>query len=276
MAHRQVAAFARLAKENIMPARVIAGQSTRLGRTMHAIHYDPIHDEMVVSNPFAQAILTFRGDAHGEVPPVRILQGPSTELDAPDRFALDAVHREFYVGQGSEILVFSSLANGDAAPVRRLSGAWRAREMSIDPVHDLIVASGSPDASRSGGGSAGGGSAILTLDRTGSGNVKPKTVISGPHTGMESVRQILVYPEKGLIFVSQTLNNDEIKPGSYFVGVWSINDTGDVPPRWRIGGPKSGLQRVRGVAIDPKHQEVIIADMLLNAVLTFYYPEIFQ
>jgi hypothetical protein len=238
---------------------------------MHAIHYDAIHDEMVVSNPFAQAILTFRGDAHGEVSPIRMLQGPNTTLDAPDRFALDAVNREFYVGQGSEILVFSSLANGDAAPVRRLTGEWRVREMSIDPVHDLIVASGSSDASR-----AGGGSAIHIFDRRGSGSVTPKAVISGPSTGIDSPRQILVYPEKGLIFLSQTLRNDEIKPDSYFVGVWSIDDKGDVAPRWKIGGPKSGLKRARGVAIDPKHQEVIIADMLLNAVLTFYYPEVFR
>jgi hypothetical protein len=256
-----------------MPARVIAGQATRLGRTMHAIHYDPIHDEMVVSNPFAQAILTFRGDANGEVAPIRILQGPSTQLDAPDRFAMDPVHREFYVGQGSEILVFSALANGDAAPIRRLTGEWRAREMSIDPVHDLIVATGSADAGRSGGPGASG---ILIFDRDGGGDVKPKAVISGPHTGLESSRQIVVYPDKGLIFVSQTLWDDQVKPGSFFVGVWSINDKGDVPPRWRIAGPKSGLKRARGVTIDPKHQDVIVADMLLNAVFTFHYPEVFQ
>jgi hypothetical protein len=270
VAHPQIAAFARLAKENTMPNRVIAGQATKLGRTMHAIHYDAIHDEVVVSNPFAQAILTFRADTNGEIPPLRVLQGPSTGLDSPDRFAIDPAHNEIYVGQEHEVLIFSRMANGDAAPARRLTGDWTAREMAIDPVHDLIIATGSP-----GGSPRGGGSSILIFDRAGNGDVKPKAVIRGPHTGLESSRQIQVYPDKGLIFVSQTLNNDELKPGSYFVGVWSINDQGDVPPRWKIGGPNSGLKRARGVALDPKNKEVLVADMLLNAVLTFHYPEVF-
>jgi hypothetical protein len=272
VAHPQIAAFARLAKENVLPARVIAGQTTKLGRTMHAIHYDAVHDELLVSNPFAQAILTFRGDANGEQPPIRVLQGPSTGLDAPDRFAFDAVNGEIYVGQGREILVYSRMANGDAAPVRRLTGTWSAREMVIDPIHNLIVATGSPDGRRGGGES---GSGILFFDRTANGEVKPKTFIRGPHTGLESPRQIQIYPEKGLVYVSQTLNDDEIKPGSYFVGVWSINDKGDVPPRWKLGGANSELKRARGVAIDPAHKEVIVADMLRNAVLTFYFPEVF-
>ena len=33
---------------------------------MHDIRYDAIHDEFYVNNPFAYAILTFRGAADGE------------------------------------------------------------------------------------------------------------------------------------------------------------------------------------------------------------------
>ena len=35
------------------------------------------------------------------------------------------------------------------------------------------------------------------------------------------------------------------------------------------------MKKPRGVAFDPKHKEVIVSDMRLNAVLTFYFPEIF-
>ena len=66
MAHPQIAAFARLAKENTQPTRLLYGQKTLLSRTMHDIKYDAIHDEFVVANPFAQAILTFRGAADGD------------------------------------------------------------------------------------------------------------------------------------------------------------------------------------------------------------------
>jgi len=35
------------------------------------------------------------------------------------------------------------------------------------------------------------------------------------------------------------------------------------------------MKKPRGVALDAKHREVIVSDMRLNAVLTFYFPEIF-
>jgi hypothetical protein len=68
----------------------------------------------------------------------------------------------------------------------------------------------------------------------------------------------------------------EREPKNSFVGIWSIRDNGDVPPRWKIGGPRSTLKKPRGVALDPAHKEVIVADMRLNAVLTYFLPELFE
>jgi hypothetical protein len=73
VAHPQIAAFARLADRVQSPARRIEGQKTLLGRTMHAIHYNEVRDEIVVPQQFAQAILTFRGGATGEEAPIRII-----------------------------------------------------------------------------------------------------------------------------------------------------------------------------------------------------------
>ena len=53
----------------------------------------------------------------------------------------------------------------------------------------------------------------------------------------------------------------------------SINDNGDVPPRWKI---VNRLKKPRGVVIDPKHKELIVADMTLNSVLTYSLPEMFE
>ena len=66
-----------------------------------------------------------------------------------------------------------------------------------------------------------------------------------------------------------------MEPEGTFVGIWSVNDNGDVPPRWAIGGPKSTLKKPRGVALDPKNKELIVTDMRLNSVLTYYFPEMF-
>ena len=60
-----------------------------------------------------------------------------------------------------------------------------------------------------------------------------------------------------------------------FVGAWSVNDNGDVPPRWTIGGPNQYLKQPRGVDLDIKNKSVVVSDKVLNSVLTFYYPEIF-
>src|SRR5437667_400253 len=46
-----------------------------LGRTIRGLAYDPVHDEIVVPNALADAIIVFRGDAIGAVAPIRIIQG---------------------------------------------------------------------------------------------------------------------------------------------------------------------------------------------------------
>jgi hypothetical protein len=146
----------------------------------------------------------------------------------------------------------------------------------VDPVHNLIIAgaySGEGQDTRVD---------MLMFNRTDNGNVKPRAVIRGPKTGPpatseELFGQMQVYPPKGWIIACM--------PGSYwswespdwtpFIGIWSINDNGDVPPRWKLGGPKSTLLRPRGVVLEPNSKEFIVADMHQNAILTFYFPELF-
>ncbi len=69
---------------------------------MHDMAYDPVRDEIVVPQFFAFAILTFRGDADGDVAPVRKIFGPSTQLKNPMALALDPIHGEIFVPQGKE------------------------------------------------------------------------------------------------------------------------------------------------------------------------------
>jgi hypothetical protein len=67
----------------------------------------------------------------------------------------------------------------------------------------------------------------------------------------------------------------EQEPEGVFVGVWSIHDNGDVAPKWKIWGAKSLMKKPRGVTLNPKNKEIIVSDMRLNSVLTYYFPEIF-
>ena len=267
MAHAQIAFFARMAKENTPPNRVLAGQKTLLSRTMHDIRYDPVHDEFVVNNPFAYALLVFDGGASGEQPPKRIIQGPKTKVGGSSRLEIDPINNEILVPEGRGVLVFDREANGDVAPKRVLNNAGSGGGIAVDDAHNLLVLG-------SGGNNRNPG-AIRIYDRTASGDAKALRVISGPKSGIIRALQMQVTGSTGWIVVTQPGESGTFDPGGTFVGVWSINDNGDVPPHWRLSGPKSTLIKPRGVAIIPQHKEIIVADMSLNAVLVYYFPEIF-
>jgi hypothetical protein len=284
VAHPQIAVFARLAKENSQPTRVLAGQTTLLSRTMHDIRYDAVHDEIFVNNPFAQAILVFRGSARGEEAPIRIIQGPHTRLEGQvDRLDIDAVHNEIYIPNHEKILVFPRDGNGDVAPLRIITGPDTqlndVESLAVDPVHNVIVTAGARPPTAPGQGQAQGdqgeGGALLIFNRTDTGNVKPIAIIQGPKTRIVRINQIQIQSTKGWIVAAQPGKYEEQEPEGVFVGVWSVHDNGDVPPRWFIGGPKSQMKKPRGIALNAKNKELIVADMRLNTVLTYYFPEIF-
>ena len=246
---------------------------------MHDIRYDSVHDEILVNNPFAQAILVFRGGANGEEAPIRIIQGPNTRLQGTgaqaggaDRLDVDPVHDEIFIPAGDRILVYSRTGNGDVPPLRVITGPdtklKRAQAIAVDPVHNVIVI-GTNNLYQNHLG------ALLIYNRTDTGNVQPRGTIVGPKAGVMSVNQIVAYSPKGWIVAAQTGDYGEAEPEGVFVGIWSVNDNGDVSPRWKLGGPKSTIKKPRGVALNPKDKELMIADMRLNSVLTFYFPEIF-
>ncbi len=283
MAHPQIAAFARLAKGGDAPRRRIFGQATKLSRTMHDIRYNEARDEFYVTNPFAQAILTFRGGADGQEAPIRVIQGSKTKLISADTLEIDTIHNEIFVPQGDEVLVFPMMADGNVAPIRVLRGGakagWRTGGgIAVDPIHNLLVTDGTIEVEGQGYRTTfrQGRESILIFDRLADGDVKPLRVIRGPNTGIQAIRQIQVLPKGGWIVIAQITDGGISEPEGTFVAVWSTNDNGDVPPRWKIEGKASNvMKKPRGVAVDPKHKEVIVSDMRLNAVLTFYFPEIF-
>ena len=261
MAHPQIAAFARVANGSAKPTRAIAGQKTLFARTMHDMAYDPVRDEIVVPQFAAFAILTFRGDADGNTSPIRKIFGPSTQLENTEALALDYIHGEIFVPQDDRILVFDRDVNGDAAPKRILGVPGEsdvdAGRLTMDPVHNLLIGSFSDG--------------IRIYDRLAKGADKPLRVITSEPA--KEAGLLTIDPGSGMIFAA-------VRPGGRYekedyVGVWSIYDEGDVPPRFTIGGPNGLLSDARGVAVDPKSKTVVVSDKTLNALLTFRVPEAF-
>ena len=238
--------------------------------------FDPVRDEIVVPQFYAQAIMTFRGGANGDEAPIRIISGPSTQITNPARIAADFVHNEIYIPQDERILVFPRDGQGDVAPIRIIEGPdtqMSASTIQVDPVNNLLIVGGSDVTRRRAqrGGPRSG--QVLIFNRTDNGNAKPLRAIRGPKTQIGGVGLMAVYPPRGLFLVG--VPSSEKSSPNNFVGVWSVNDNGDVPPRWMIGGPNSILRQVRGLTLDPKHKSVIISDKYLNSILTFSFPEIF-
>jgi DNA-binding beta-propeller fold protein YncE len=277
VAHPRIAAFARTADKNAVAVRAIQGSKTHLNRTVHAIVYDEIHDEIHVTSDIGQALMTFRGAANGDEAPIRVIQGPRSGIGKVSKLSADPVNNEIITWSGGQIMFWDRLANGDVPPKRVLGGPdtmLGANNVSVDPIHGLLIVSG--------------GSRILIFDRTASGNTKPKAVIGGPRSGLMVGQGMTVYPPTGKIIVNVPgFREDDRDEGDAFspeglasdksyVGVWSIYDNGDVPPQWTIGGPNGLLRQPRGVTLDPKNRNLIVSDKFLNGVATYHFPELFE
>lgn len=257
--------------------RVIEGQNTKIARTMHGIGIDSLHDEYVIPNPFADALLVFRGATNEDEAPLRVIHGPKTKLTYPDSVTVDPIHNEILAASyiTGAVLVYPREANGDVAPIRIIHGPktkmtrpWR---VVVDPINNLLVVANIKPGR------------ILIFNRTAEGDVAPMRIIEGPKTGFETPGAITLYPKKKLIFVVDgRIGHYVVKggrdigtPNRGFVGVWSMDDNGDVPPKAIIEGPNTQLIRPIGVAINPRDGEVFVTDMVANSLFTFSLPELF-
>ena len=278
MNHPQIAIFARLAKENTPYVRSIEGQKSLLGRTMHDLAYDDVHDEIVVTSALAQALLTFRGDANGETAPLRVIQGKQTGIlavGALDKVTIDAVHGEYYITTPrQEVRVFARESNGDVAPIRILSGpdtqlaVGQQKEgifegkggnpsIRIDPDPQSVVRAGERIQQHVTGARR---AKILIFDRTASGNTKPRAVMRGASIGA-------IYPPKNRL-IDHRRGNFEI---------WNVPTSGEVTqPIIRIPAPLEPREGGGTMTLDPGHKEVVIATAAGNTIKTFYVPELFE
>jgi hypothetical protein len=270
---------------------------------MHGIAYNEEADEIIVPNPLASAILVFRGGATGAEPPIRIIQGPQTQMAYPHSVNIDPVNKEILVGDpgGRKVLAFPLYAKGDVKPLRVLGGPKTKLGyivgMSVDPVRNLLVVSSS--SIRGSFEATGGHRGLLIYNRTDNGDVAPRSAIGGPKTGINSgAWQLHVDSRQGKIFIAVGNSNnyrpryagdklrDSVKDTPIvspwrsehlgFVAVWNIDDNGDIPPRATIKGHFSGIVHPVGLALNLKDKEVIVTDSVRNGTFVFSVPEFFN
>jgi hypothetical protein len=113
--------------------------------------------------------------ASGNTAPLRIIQGPKTELNWPAAIALDERTGELFVANdiGNSVLVFAPDAQGDVAPLRKIEGPATSMDspsgVYVDTKNnELLVANY-------------GNHTMTVFPPTANGNVPPRRVIrSGP------------------------------------------------------------------------------------------------
>jgi DNA-binding beta-propeller fold protein YncE len=269
--------FASSANGGAEPVRTIEGQATLLSRTSHQIAMDPIHDEIITTNPFAEAILFFRGAAKGEEPPIRTIQGPDTKLMhiGVDNISVDPVNGEVYTANQltDTVLVFNRLSSGNVAPVRMIHGPKTRlhgpRRAEVDPVNNIIVVAQMQDPK-----------GLLIFNRTDDGDVAPKAIISGPKTLMEGegVKRHVLFPQGKEIFALVRPGRvDGKREGLNFIGIWKYSDNGNVPPYAMLrANDTTKIESAGGIALNPKTKEIYVDSGTTPAsLLTFYLPEMF-
>ena len=72
----------------------------------------------------APSITVYPRTASGDAAPLRVIQGPKTQMNWPTGIAFDPRSNELFVANdmGDSILVFNASASGDVAPIRVLKG----------------------------------------------------------------------------------------------------------------------------------------------------------
>ena len=278
MSQPRISVYAGSADGNALPTRVIQGAKTLQARTSHYIAIDTVRDELVVPNPFAQAILFFRGGVNGNEAPLRIIQGPKTLLNAPDNVAVDPVRREIFVAQfpTDSILVFRSDVGGDVEPIRILHGPKtkldRPIRVEVDPVNNLLAVMND--------------TAIVIFNRTDHGDVAPRWILSGPKTGIGTrygTRDVKLFPEGKKIIAGARVGGvprpaetggEEVGGGQRLIGVWKYGDSGDIAP-WAVLSATSTTKLLGNrLALNPQAGELLVGG---NGIVRVYHlPEIFQ
>jgi 6-phosphogluconolactonase (cycloisomerase 2 family) len=125
----------------------------------------------------APSIRVYPADAHGNVAPIRTIQGSSTELAWPMGIDVDHERNALLVANygTNSVLIFSKSASGNVAPSRIIGGSRTGIvgpvAVGVDPKNNELWVANYGDHT------------AVVFDRTADGNVEPKRIIRNAPAG---------------------------------------------------------------------------------------------
>ena len=179
-----VVVYRKLADGEEKPLRTLRGLQTQL-EDPHGIAVDAKNKWLFVGNhgnhklseaPWTgrfepPAITVYPLEASGDTAPLRVIEGPKTQLNWPSAMFIDEERQELYVANdvGDSILVFRSTDSGNVAPIRIVKGPQTQIKnptgVFVDLKNDELWASNM------------GNHRAVVFSRSANGNVAPLRVI---------------------------------------------------------------------------------------------------
>src|SRR5882672_7604244 len=183
--------------------------------------------------------------------PARVIQGQLTRLSRTTHgIAYDTTNDEIVAPNplAAAIVVFRGGATGEEAPIRTIQGARsglsRPETVAVDENNNELFV-GDPGDRR-----------VLVYKRDADGDVKPLRTIQGAKTKLLQIVGIAVDPVRDLLVVS---TYSRLPGGVTGLLIFKRTDQGDVAPQRVIAGPKSGITRLRQIALDPATGRIFVA-----------------
>ncbi|HEX6463414.1 MAG TPA: hypothetical protein VFZ98_03130 [Vicinamibacterales bacterium] len=180
-----------------------------------------------------------------------MIQGQATRLSRTTHgIAYDATHDEIIAPNplAAAVVIFRGGAKGEEAPVRTIQGARsglsRPETVAVDEKNDEIFV-GDPGDRR-----------VLAYPRTADGDAKPVRTIQGDKTKLLQIVGVAVDPVRDLLVVS---TYSRLPGGVTGLLIFNRTDNGNVEPQRVIAGPKTGITRLRQIALDPDTGRIFVA-----------------
>src|SRR5262245_5844280 len=146
------------------------------------------------------------------------------------------------------VVIFRGGAIGEEAPVRTIQGARtglsRPETVAVDEKNNEIIV-GDPGDRR-----------VLVYRRTADGDSAPIRTIQGAKTRLLQIVGVAVDPVRDVLVVS---TYSRLPGGTTGLLIFGRTDQGDVAPRRVIAGPKTGITRLRQIALDPETGKIYVA-----------------
>ena len=186
-----ITVHARTADGNVAPVRTLVGGATGLSSPVVPA-VDAVNNELFVSNAGDTSVTVYARTANGDTAPLRTLAGAATGLALPIGVAVDTVNNELVVvnsingSGGNSVTVYSRTADGDVAPLRKISGAATGlcgpAGLAVDLVNNELAVANPNKCGKS----------VVVFARTANGDVAPVRTLFGTMTGLDVPEMVAI------------------------------------------------------------------------------------